>query len=68
VLVPTPGQTEQEYLARHLCARGYFAVEQQARFDLDRALGALDKIDGPPPLPPDEDRLREAVEELVGSE
>jgi UDP:flavonoid glycosyltransferase YjiC (YdhE family) len=68
VLVPTPGQTEQEYLARHLRAKGYFAVQRQARFDLDRALGALDKIDGPPPLPPDGELLREAVEELVGSE
>jgi hypothetical protein len=32
-LVPTPGQTEQEYLARHLSKKG-FPVQTQDKFNL----------------------------------
>ena len=35
-LVPTPGQTEQEYLARHLGELGYFNWCKQSDFQLDR--------------------------------
>lgn len=38
ILVPTPGQTEQEYLARHLHAQGVFCSMPQKEFLLDRAL------------------------------
>jgi len=38
VLVPTPGQTEQEYLARHLKERGAFFSMPQKHFSLERAL------------------------------
>lgn len=37
-LVPTPGQTEQEYLARHLCKEGYFNWCKQADFQLDKVI------------------------------
>ena len=36
-LVPTPGQTEQEYLARHLAKDGYFNWCKQSDFQLDKA-------------------------------
>ena len=35
-LVPTPGQTEQEYLARHLSKIGYFNWCKQSDFQLDK--------------------------------
>ena len=38
LLVPTPGQTEQEYLAVHLEAEGYFPYLRQADFSLEKAL------------------------------
>lgn len=38
VLVPTPGQTEQEYLARHLTEAGWFLACPQWGFDLSRAV------------------------------
>jgi predicted glycosyltransferase len=38
VLVPTPGQTEQEYLAHHLEKRGLFPFMQQSEFDLAKAV------------------------------
>lgn len=34
VLVPTPGQTEQEYLARHIAAQGYAGYVEQHRLSL----------------------------------
>jgi len=45
-LVPTPGQTEQEYLARHLAKFAGFDWQEQRRLDLARCL------DGPPPPAP----------------
>lgn len=38
VLVPTPGQTEQEYLARYLKERGYFYSVAQKHFILEDAI------------------------------
>ena len=35
-LVPTPGQTEQEYLAKHLEREGYFSWCKQSDFQLDK--------------------------------
>jgi UDP:flavonoid glycosyltransferase YjiC (YdhE family) len=39
LIVPTPGQAEQEYLARLHRATGRFLVQQQDRLDLSAALG-----------------------------
>lgn len=38
VFVPTPGQTEQEYLAKYHQEKGSFAYQQQSEFDLVKAL------------------------------
>jgi hypothetical protein len=40
LLIPTPGQTEQEYLAKHCVAMGGFHVERQEGLDLQAALSA----------------------------
>jgi predicted glycosyltransferase len=44
ILVPTPGQTEQEYLARHLSADGIFYRMDQEGFRLSLALQAGQKL------------------------
>jgi UDP-N-acetylglucosamine:LPS N-acetylglucosamine transferase len=41
LIVPTPGQTEQEYLAEYLAARGLFLARRQEELDLVLALDAL---------------------------
>lgn len=41
ILIPTPGQTEQEYLARSLAEKGYFLAEDEAGFDLAQAIQKL---------------------------
>jgi UDP-N-acetylglucosamine transferase subunit ALG13 len=38
LLIPTPGQTEQEYLGRYLAAKGWVVCVQQNKFSLDEAL------------------------------
>jgi UDP:flavonoid glycosyltransferase YjiC (YdhE family) len=40
VLIPTPGQTEQEYLAASLAERGMFVTVRQKDIDLAQAIGA----------------------------
>ena len=37
ILIPTPGQPEQEYLARHLFDMGWFYFEKQQTLNLSRA-------------------------------
>ncbi|MGE5315963.1 MAG: glycosyltransferase [Acidobacteriota bacterium] len=46
VLVPTPGQTEQEYLARRLSSMNIFYSERQEEFDLARALERSHQFSG----------------------
>lgn len=38
ILVPTPGQSEQEYLANYLSSKGYFFSVDQGNFDLEKVL------------------------------
>jgi UDP-N-acetylglucosamine:LPS N-acetylglucosamine transferase len=44
IVVPTPGQTEQEYLARHLSSAGLFIQMEQEGFKLSLALQAGKKL------------------------
>ena len=41
MIIPTPGQTEQEYLAGHLSARGVFLMMEQQSFNLQEAFRQL---------------------------
>lgn len=40
ILIPTPGQSEQEYLGKYLMQKGYFYSVPQLRFNLREALNA----------------------------
>jgi predicted glycosyltransferase len=42
IFIPTPGQTEQEYLATFLSEKKYCIVEKQDRFNLYKALDRLE--------------------------
>lgn len=46
ILIPTPGQTEQEYLAEYLAEKDMFVFEKQSNFNLSRALEQI-KIKNP---------------------
>ena len=41
VLVPTPGQTEQEYLAKYLSEKGLFKTMNQSDFELINVIKGL---------------------------
>lgn len=44
ILIPTPGQTEQEYLAAYLMKKKLFYIETQDKFLLEEALKKLDEF------------------------
>ncbi|MCB2207793.1 MAG: hypothetical protein KQH67_05810 [Bacteroidetes bacterium] len=48
IFIPTPGQTEQEYLAKKMKALGYCYFEKQKSFELNKALLVSEKYTGIP--------------------
>ncbi len=67
ILVPTPGQTEQEYLARRLADQGRCVACDQRGFRLEPALARLKKLRAPPAVLPDGSVLLEqAIDHLPG--
>jgi UDP-N-acetylglucosamine transferase subunit ALG13 len=46
ILIPTPGQTEQEYLGKRLAAKGCFVCQKQAEINLETALEAVGATTG----------------------
>lgn len=53
VLVPTPGQTEQEYLGRWLAGKGWFDVVRQKDFDVLKLYDAGPSVYGGSSGPPE---------------
>jgi len=49
ILIPTPGQTEQEHIARHVAEKGWFLTVEQSRLNLSAALDALQLAKCSPP-------------------
>jgi predicted glycosyltransferase len=43
ILIPTPGQTEQEYLAEYLSEKKWFYSIQQKEFELKKSIAGLEK-------------------------
>ncbi|MBL4577961.1 MAG: glycosyltransferase [Flavobacteriales bacterium] len=64
VFVPTPGQTEQEYLAKTLKERGLFYSDEQDEFDLELALAESNKYSGIK-FRSDPSLLKDAVQKLL---
>jgi uncharacterized protein (TIGR00661 family) len=64
VFIPTPGQTEQEYLAEQLGAQGMAVVQKQNALDLDSALKQVKRIRGFPVMGSNE-MYREVLREFT---
>lgn len=47
LLIPTPGQIEQEYLAKNLKQNNWFAIANQENFGLSKELPNIEKIQSP---------------------
>ena len=43
ILIPTPGQTEQEYLAKYLAEKNYCITVDQEKFNLEKEIEKLNK-------------------------
>ncbi len=67
VLVPTPGQTEQEYLAVYLAGKGIAATLSQKDFTLEAALDKARTCNYTLPEAADNSLLKKGVEELLQS-
>lgn len=64
ILIPTPGQTEQEYLARHLASHHYAFCPEQQHFSLGPA---LEKAASFPYRFPAQPATAELLSEMIGS-
>ncbi len=62
IIIPTPGQPEQEYLAEHLSKKGYFVKTQQGSLDLKNAFNVLP--DCQLPAPGAKQDLNEIIDDL----
>lgn len=66
VFIPTPGQTEQEYLARTLHEKGIALSIAQHNFNLHFAVEESQKYGGFPDGGPDDELLTRAIEKIQG--
>ncbi len=64
ILIPTPGQTEQEYLAQRLHQKGFFYQIPQQHFIIEKALKQIDQLSTPLPPPPKGQLLKKALDNL----
>lgn len=65
ILVPTPGQTEQEYLAKTLREKGLAYSMPQNEFDLEKALTEVENYSGFQNFGQIENQLRKAIKSLL---
>ncbi len=65
LLIPTPGQTEQLYLAARLEQQGKAVVQQQGQLALGEGLAAAKRLPGLQQQPQCRERLKAAVKELI---
>jgi len=63
ILVPTPGQTEQEYLAKIMLEKKWFYTVSQAKFNLDEAIVSM-KNYFPGKIPENSTLLKEKIKSL----
>lgn len=67
LLVPTPGQTEQEYLAQRLAQQGRCITQKQQALNLEEGLIALENLAPVSLSLPDSIDLNAAIEALLSS-
>lgn len=64
IFIPTPGQTEQEYLAKRFAGKGWCVYQKQSEMDLDAAIARIPFMQGVP-LIKQQHGLSDAVDELL---
>ncbi|HNQ35034.1 MAG TPA: glycosyltransferase [bacterium] len=64
LLIPTPGQTEQEYLSLYYQQQGWFYSQSQYRLDLVRDIQATSDYRGFPAVTPSRENARRLYREL----
>lgn len=67
LLIPTPGQTEQEYLADQLLKKGLFLKQTQEKLDLNEFLNEMEQFSGLSGFQDRESRLPELVQTFLQS-
>lgn len=65
VVIPTPGQTEQEYLADLYDAEGWHMKQEQGKFDLVSVLAQIQHFSGIPLSNGDEVEYDQAIQEVL---
>ncbi len=65
ILIPTPGQTEQEYLAKRMLQQGIFYTQNQKGFDLKSALQKYHNFKGLDEERKDDGLLAKAIQNLI---
>lgn len=66
IFIPTPGQSEQEYLAKYLTAKGWCCTGDQSDFDLGQLLTVAEKLDIPDLSHfKNESHLRKAITSII---
>jgi uncharacterized protein (TIGR00661 family) len=66
IMIPTPGQTEQEYLANELDKRKIALLQSQTGFDLTKAMQKVKEYKGFENMDSGPNLLTNAIDELLG--
>ena len=61
ILIPTPGQTEQEYLAKYLAEKKYFVAAKQSGFNLKKEIQNLEILQATVMATSDNKNLEKAI-------
>jgi hypothetical protein len=65
LFIPTPGQTEQEYLSWYYAQNGWFFSQSQYHLDLPMDINAARKYAGFPEMPATEENVRRLYDNLL---
>ena len=65
LFIPTPGQTEQEYLSWYYEKNGWFFSQSQYRLDLPGDISIARKYAGFPEMPSTEENIRHLYDNLL---
>ncbi|MBN1573094.1 MAG: hypothetical protein JW984_07860 [Deltaproteobacteria bacterium] len=65
LLIPTPGQTEQEYLSRYYSEMGWFHSVDQRDLDLERDIAVAKEMAGLPAMPRSVENEKRLYEQVI---
>lgn len=65
LFIPTPGQTEQEYLSWYFEQKGWFHSTSQYRIDLHRDIALAGSFSGFPDMPGTQENVRRLYEDVL---